>query len=138
MMDTTMTVRLNNQNPDHDLVVDRFSEFANFHRLPRRVLNFMHVAMDEVVSNVLKFAWDDQRSHDIDLHIRLIDTTVEMEIVDDGKPFNMLEYEDPVVGQSLEEKEVGGLGIYLVKKLMSSQDYKRLGDRNHLTLRMRF
>jgi anti-sigma regulatory factor (Ser/Thr protein kinase) len=138
MMDTAMTVRLNNQNPDHDLVVERFSEFANFHKLPRRVLNFMHVAMDEVVSNVLKFAWDDQRSHDIDLHVRLIDTTVEMEIVDDGKPFNMLDYEDPVVSQSLDEKELGGLGIYLVKKLMSSQDYKRVGDRNHLTLRMRF
>ena len=54
--------------------------------------------------------------------------------VDGGKPYNPLENKDPDVSLPAEEREIGGLGIFLVKKTMDDVQYERKGDQNYFTI----
>ncbi len=55
--------------------------------------------------------------------------------IDTGVPYDPLAKPDPDITLSVEEREIGGLGIYMVKKSMDDVIYKRDGDKNVLTLR---
>ncbi len=60
-----------------------------------------------------------------------------IELQDGGAPFDPFERSDPDVSKPLEEREVGGLGIYLVKKLADRVRYERRGDINWIEIRFR-
>ena len=68
-------------------------------------------------------------------HWRAGVVTVRITFLDHGTPYNPLEKEDPKTNLSAEEREVGGLGIFLVKKLMDEVEYNYLGGKNILTIR---
>ena len=55
-------------------------------------------------------------------------------ISDTGVPFDPLEKPDPDITKPAEEREIGGLGIYIVKKTMDTVSYARVGDENRLTM----
>ena len=61
--------------------------------------------------------------------------TVSIAFVDSGVPFDPLQKPDPDVARAVDEREVGGLGIFLVRKTMDSVDYRREGGQNILTIR---
>jgi serine/threonine-protein kinase RsbW len=94
------------------------------------------LCMDEVFSNIIKYAYDDSVEHQIEIlfdydarHKRIAIT-----IKDDGKPFNPLEVELPDFSLDLVEREIGGLGIFLVSNIVNSIEYKRLKNINRLRL----
>ena len=58
-----------------------------------------------------------------------------IEFEDSGEPFNPLEKEDADITLCAEEREIGGLGIFMVKKIMDSVEYKNEDDKNILTIR---
>ena len=58
-----------------------------------------------------------------------------MEFSDEGTPYNPLERADPDISLSAEDRKIGGLGIYMVKKMMDETEYRYCGGRNILTLR---
>ena len=57
---------------------------------------------------------------------------------DKGVAFNPLEKQDPDVTQSAEERQIGGLGTYIVKKTMDEVKYERTDEENVLTIRKKF
>ena len=64
-----------------------------------------------------------------------MDEHIEMEFEDRGREFNPLEIGEPDFETPVEERQLGGLGIHLVKKMMDETKYRREGDRNILLLR---
>jgi serine/threonine-protein kinase RsbW len=60
---------------------------------------------------------------------------MKVEVEDDGRPFNPLEAPPPDIGKPLAEREVGGLGIHLVRKMMDELEYRRENDKNLLILK---
>jgi len=119
------------------LVMETFASFSREKKLPPKLVATMNMALDELVSNIIKYGFDDDGRHEIAMRYAIEDGVLVTEIVDDGLPFNMLEKEDPDIDLSIEEKPIGGLGVYLVKQLTDSQHYERRDDRNHLALRKR-
>jgi serine/threonine-protein kinase RsbW len=69
--------------------------------------------------------------------LAFFDPIVEMQIEDDGAPFNPLELPEPAVDSPLDARPVGGLGVHLVRRLMDEVVYSRVGDRNRLIVRKR-
>ncbi|MBI5100613.1 MAG: ATP-binding protein [Nitrospirae bacterium] len=59
-----------------------------------------------------------------------------VEISDSGAPFDILARDEPDTTSALDERQIGGLGIYLMKKLMDDVQYRRIEDRNVLTFRV--
>jgi serine/threonine-protein kinase RsbW len=110
---------------------------AEHHFAPEMVAD-IQIALDEVLTNVAKYAYTDNAEHKIHIGFRVIDNVLEAVIEDDGAPFNPLAIPAPDVGAPLHERRVGGVGIHFVRNLMDTVVYDRVGERNRLVLRKRF
>ncbi len=92
------------------------------------------LAVEEAVSNVIKYGYDDQHVHTIRVAAEAEEHEVVVEIVDDGKEFNPLQAPAPDLTLPIEQRPVGGLGIYLMRSVMDTVEYRRDGDKNLLTM----
>ena len=93
------------------------------------------LALEEVVTNVFKYAYDDSGAHAVRFTAQLTPDHVVLRFSDDGRPFDPLAAPPPDLARPLEERAIGGLGIHLVRKLADALVYERSGDRNLLTAR---
>ena len=92
------------------------------------------IILDELLNNTISYGFDDPKGHEIQVNIELNNDHAILRVSDDGIPFNPFTHSDPDTSLSVEEREIGGLGVMLVKKLTDSQAYQRLSDRNVVTL----
>jgi len=91
------------------------------------------IAVEEIFVNIAHYAYSPKTG---DATIRMaVDPEIIIVFEDSGKPFNPLEKEDADITKSAKEREIGGLGILMVKKIMDSLEYKNEKDKNILTLR---
>ncbi|MGA7616757.1 MAG: ATP-binding protein [Thermoanaerobaculia bacterium] len=126
------SIQVENSSDGLAELMERFETFALDHEIPVKVLSSLNLALDELVSNIIKYGYDDEERHTITLEVRLTGGRLDLEIVDDGHEFNVLEQEDPDVSLGIEERKIGGLGIFIVKQLMDEMHYERRNDQNHL------
>ena len=104
------------------------------HGMPEKALFQLQVALDELVSNVSKYAWPEPNAHDIEIRITARHDGVEVEIIDDGRMFDPRDApkrDKPPPGQ---RPRPGGVGVQMTKQLVDRIDYARIGNRNHTTL----
>ncbi len=102
---------------------------------PIGVVTKMSIALDEIYSNIVKFSGAG--------YAKIVcgvenGNTAYLIFEDNGMPYNPMEQEEPDITLSAEERQIGGLGIFMVKKSMTSMDYKYTGGKNHLTLKLKF
>jgi anti-sigma regulatory factor (Ser/Thr protein kinase) len=116
-----------------------FDEFSAAHGLTRNDTWPFHVAIDEILSNIVKYGLSEGATEArIEIRLLLEAASLEMVILDDSAPFNPLEAERPDTELAAEEREIGGLGIEIVRRLMDTIEYERMESRqNRLTLRRR-
>lgn len=120
------------------LVARAFDAFSEGHRLPGEVAQVAQVALDEVLSNVVKAGFEpDARSRAMDVSFGVDQGELEIVVSYVGVPFDPLARHDPDTRAALEDRAVGGLGIYLVKKLMDGVSYDRIDGANRLRMRKR-
>jgi anti-sigma regulatory factor (Ser/Thr protein kinase) len=110
---------------------------AERHLAPEIVAD-MQVAMDEVLTNITKYAYGDKAEHKIHICLRVLDNVLEAVIEDGGAPFDPLAISAPAVSAPLHQRRVGGIGIHFVRNLLDEVTYTRIGGRNRLVLRKRF
>lgn len=88
------------------------------------------LAMDEMCSNLMIHAHHCNPDHHIELHIQTGSSQVIFEIIDDGSVFNINEFHTPDIGNLVNEKRKGGLGIRLVKSIMDDVEYTSRDGKN--------
>ncbi len=89
---------------------------------------------DEVLNNLISYAYRDDGDHDIEIRMELAGERLIVTITDDGVPFNPLSVATPRTDLALEDRETGGMGIHLVRNLVDNVSYQRRIDKNVLTL----
>jgi anti-sigma regulatory factor (Ser/Thr protein kinase) len=94
----------------------------------------LNLILDEIVSNVIRHGYDDEAAHEINVVVGLAGDVARIRIEDDGKPFNPLEAPPPDLDLPIEQRPIGGLGIFIARSLADSIDYRRERGRNVLTL----
>ena len=94
----------------------------------------LNLAIEEAVVNVMNYAYPKGTKGDILLTARLSDDTLTFVISDKGIPFNPTLQKPADTTLSAEERQIGGLGIHLVRQLMDTVSYERRDDMNILTL----
>ncbi len=104
--------------------------------LPPSLLFDLDLCAQEMVTNIIDHAYSDQGLHHIDLSCSVDDGFVALVIEDNGEPFDPLQRPPSDSGVSLEDVKIGGLGIQLVRSLLSDCSYARRGGHNVLTLRL--
>ena len=91
------------------------------------------VVHDEIVSNIVRCSG----SKSFSVQLSLGDGELTMVYADAGKPFNPLtDSQDPDITATMEERNIGGLGIFMVKKMSRSVAYARGGAKNVLTVKI--
>ena len=133
----TIVVELKNNLPEIERLVHIADDFGRCHRLNAETLHNVKVALDEILTNVISYAYADGGEHSIIIRFSLEQGRLIIAVEDDGRPFNPLNAPEPDTKQLLEERPLGGLGIHLVRKLIDELEYRRQNDRNILVMRLK-
>ena len=93
------------------------------------------LSVDELITNIIKYGTNDLEHTQIRLWATIRNDAFRIEIEDHGIPFDPF-HEAPVPDTTLplEDRPIGGLGVFLVQSLMTSTRYERIEDRNRITL----
>ena len=96
----------------------------------------IRTAIDEIVSNIARYAYaPDTGNVTVQFNYDESDRSVLLTFTDEGVPFDPLQQEDPDTTLPAEEREIGGLGIFLVRKTMDEVGYVREDGKNILRIR---
>ena len=94
------------------------------------------IALDEILANICHYAYTPGTGTvEVCIEYDAENRTAEITFRDRGVPFDPLQKEDPDTTLSAEERKIGGLGIFLVRKTMDAMKYRREGGSNVLTIR---
>ena len=108
-------------------------QITNYTNCSTKIQNQISIAIDEIFSNIIKY------SYSFEIGIVLVRITVEdditIEFEDSGIPFNPLAQNNPDISLPLEKRDTGGLGVFIVKNIMDSVEYKYINNKNHLTIK---
>ena len=133
-MNREVHLTLKNDVKELDTLADFLEQLGEEWSLAPNITMAVNLSLEEAVSNIIFYAWDDSKEHLIDLKIQYCEKSLILLLSDDGKPFNPLMREDPDINLPIEERPIGGLGIHLIKKLMDGVSYERRENRNLMTL----
>jgi len=111
-----------------------FNEFAETEGIAAPVRRSVNLVLDELLNNVISYAFADEADHEIEVSFELSNDRLSVTISDDGVPFNPFAGSPPDTGLSIEQREMGGLGIHLVRKMMDEVSYNRRTDGNVVIL----
>ena len=95
------------------------------------------LAIEEIVTNCINYGYDDADEHMILITLSVADQTLTMTVVDDGHHFDPLARSGPDLSVAVEERQIGGLGIHMLKNLADGMTYERRDGTNRLTLTKR-
>ncbi|MBR1632688.1 MAG: SpoIIE family protein phosphatase [Bacteroidales bacterium] len=94
----------------------------------------LNLALEEAVSNVILYAYPEGSDGLVDIEAIIRKDRLDFCITDSGKPFDPTKKEDADITLGVEERQIGGLGIYLVRNIMDSLSYERKDDKNILSM----
>ena len=102
---------------------------------PLKVQTQIDVAIEEIFVNIAHYAYPEGEGNAV-IEIEADKDAKKVRIVfeDGGIPYNPLEKEDPDISLSSEDRPIGGLGIFLVKKTMDDMSYEYKDGKNRLTI----
>ena len=98
--------------------------------VPMKLSTKLMVAVDEIYSNIVRYSGATQAQ------VRIVKDpdTLRLVFCDNGIPYNPLEAKEPDTTASAQEREIGGLGIFMVRKMMDKVEYRYRDEQNVLTL----
>lgn len=98
--------------------------------IPMKMIALMNIAVDEIFSNIARYSG----ASDATVGVSVEAGCITLRFADNGRPYNPTEKPDPDITLPAEERDIGGLGIYMVKKSMDSVVYEYHDSLNILTL----
>ena len=103
--------------------------------IPERIRKQLMICCDEIFTNIASYAYLDGNGS-VEITIEFVAETQSLRIIfsDSGTAFNPLEISEPDTSSALSERKIGGLGMFMVKKMMDSVEYCRQDGKNILTL----
>lgn len=93
-----------------------------------------NLAIEELVTNIVKYGYDDQAEHVITVRMAIEDGILKLEIRDDGHAFNPFDQPVPDTSLAAEDRDIGGLGIHFVRNMLDSYAHERSGGQNIVTV----
>ena len=125
-------IRIANSMSEIARVAALVDRFGADHKFSNEVVVALNVSLDEILNNIMSYAYDDQLHHDIVVRLELRGGTVEAIVEDDGKPFNPLAVATPDL--EAKPRADGGVGLHFVRNLTDELEYARRDGINRLRL----
>lgn len=116
------------------LIRKDLEELAREWDLPGSELRQIILIVEELFSNTIRYAFHDESEHRIEIRISMNGGMVSIELIDDGVPFNPMDY-NPALHPDPAAQDDGGMGLTLVKTFADAIEYRREDPGNHLVIR---
>lgn len=130
-----MQLTLPNELGGIGTLMDNLDRFAVEQDMADEIFDNVKICLDELVVNAISYAYEPGQSGSIKVSVAIGETMVMAEVSDDGAPFNPFENARPPDTEAdLAEREIGGLGIFLVKSLMQNVEYCYRDNRNVIAI----
>lgn len=100
---------------------------------PELIFN-LNLVLEEAISNVILYAYPKEEHQEISLSVQKKDDSIIFVLTDSGKEFDPTLAPDADITLSAEERQIGGLGIFLIRQIMNTVEYQRINGQNVLTL----
>ena len=128
--DNILKLAIKNEMSELEGLYATVNQFLAAHQVPYRCGYAVNLAIEELVVNVIRYAYVDDDEHEIEIGLGVINEQVVLEIRDSGRPFDPRE--PPPHDPDVDDLDVGGLGLILVLDLVDSLTYRREDDKNHV------
>ncbi len=128
-----MPADFTNLSPGITPIVELLEQLEVDHKTIYKV----ELCLEELLANVASYAYPPDVEGDIEIHYEVVEDPrmIEITIIDKGRFFNPLETKDPDTTLSAEERNIGGLGVFIVKNTMDFIEYHRKDDKNILIIK---
>lgn len=113
-----------------DFIEDMGNEFS----LAPDVRFNINLVLEEAVANIINYAYPKDEHESIYLSARMHEDSIVLVLTDTGKEFDPTMAPEVDVTLSAEERQIGGLGIFLIRQIMNEVCYERIDGKNVLTL----
>lgn len=133
-MEAKEEITITNNVDELPILAGRIEELAEKWELPMPLTMNLNLVLEEAVSNVIFYAFNDQEKHEINITFNIESNVLTIEITDDGIAFDPTLRKQPDLTLPAEERPIGGLGIFLISKIMDTVKYSRHNNNNILTL----
>jgi anti-sigma regulatory factor (Ser/Thr protein kinase) len=111
------------------------SDYASTEGFAQKRVREIELATEEALINIFHYAYPDDETGEVEVRCRMEDqSSLVIDILDTGQPFDIQSVPEPDLTLDVSERKIGGLGIYLIKKMVSEVRYRREGGSNILTL----
>jgi serine/threonine-protein kinase RsbW len=125
-----LKLAIKNEMSELEGLYSAMNQFLARHQVPYRSGYAVNLAVEELVVNVIRYAYVDDDPHTIDIGLGIIEEQIILEIRDSGRPFDPREA--PSRDHDVDDPEVGGLGLTLVLDLVDALTYRRENAKNHV------
>ena len=126
---------IKNKISELSILIAKVDELTAKWSIPAKAALEIHLALEELITNIVFYAYDDAEVHCIEIEFNITPGGMMIRTEDDGKAFNILNQSEPVdVSQSIAERPIGGLGVHFIKTIMDRLEYERYGNKNRITI----
>ncbi|UCE93923.1 MAG: PAS domain S-box protein, partial [Flavobacteriaceae bacterium] len=128
------SIKIFNRISEMPKVISHFEAFAANNDLSPKGVQKFNIVLDELLNNIISYAYNDYEDHIIEIKFQLKYLRLIITIEDDGIPFNPFRYAAPDINLSISERNLGGLGVHIVKNLVDEYHYIRQSNKNIINL----
>jgi anti-sigma regulatory factor (Ser/Thr protein kinase) len=117
-------------------MIQQVAAFLQQHHVPGKAAYTVQLVLEEVVTNVINYAYQDLAADSIGVRVTLETGHAVVQIEDSGPPFDLSHAPEVDTDQPLKDRPIGGLGIHLVRQLAERVDYARVDGKNCVEVRI--
>jgi serine/threonine-protein kinase RsbW len=125
---------IENQIGEIPVLAEKIEELAEHWDFPEQLTMSINLVVEEALSNIIFYAFSDNKAHKIRISFSLRNDLLKIMITDDGVAFDPTLRKQPDISLPALERPIGGLGIFLISKIMDTVLYERKNNRNTLIL----
>ncbi len=130
-----LTIQLDSDIQQLTQLADAVEQFAEAQGWPMPLTYAFNLSLEEWITNIIAYGHKHIAGHPIEVHLRVVGTTAEAEVIDQAEPFNpMTDAPLPDLSEDISDKKIGGLGIHLMRQMMDEVHYWKQGRKNHLRI----
>lgn len=134
----TVELCIRNEIAEIGTVTQALESFGKDARTPNKAMTQLQIVVDELLSNIIKYAWTPDEPHEIKILLTRHPGMIEIAISDDGIPFDPLQQPARQLQLPGIRPKPGGVGLHLVRQLVDEFKYTRVDGRNQVIVTKRY
>jgi serine/threonine-protein kinase RsbW len=128
--DHIVCLELNNRLSELTRIQEALEANAGLLGVPAAMIMPLNLVIEEAFTNIVNYAYDDQEQHTIGICLSGNKQELVITLTDDGMPYDPTQKSDPDIELPAQQRQVGGLGIFLIRKIMDKVEYERKDNKN--------